>query len=431
MIKNVAIIGSCQSRDIFNHNFVDNYKKYFKVQSYFTMTSMLSVMGEPLKYNFNKLVTAEMNDNQMKHWYDEFEKPVLKVLESTQPDVLLLDFYADARYGARFYDGDYVVDRLAKVRNKDIIPWNKFGIVYNYQQNTEGFLTMWKNRFDRFMDFVNDKLADTVVVINTIKGTNIVEDKDGNKYYSPKVENIDVNEINKIWEYMDEYAIRKYQLKALRFEKEYLLDPDYLFGLGVALVHFHKDYYMDCFNKLIEATKDYEQEEKRESHCNLVVDSAFANGIDAWTTCKGKFEIINHLGYNGIKFIDCRKSLGKYRPQIWSKPLEIDGDGETEYTLSFYINVENPDLLSDDEVVFGIRTFNKLKEIRSDDALSEERLTLDKRKIRPNKEHRYVYTFKPKGKFIRLAPFMFRFKEGIEYNRIKLERATEVSDYTK
>lgn len=428
---NISIIGSCQSRDLFNSKFVANYKELFQVQSYYTMTSMLSVMSKPVKYNFRKLVTSGLSDYQMEHWYYELEKPMLKTLESLQPDVILMDFYADARYGARFYGGEYVVDRLAKLRHKDIIRWDKFGIVYSYTQNTEDFITMWKNRFDRFMMFANEKLPNTQIIINTVKGTNVVLDKDGNKYFSPKIEDLDVDEINHVWEIMDNYAIVQHKLKALRFEKEYYLDPEYDFGLGVAMVHFHKEYYQDCFKKLVIATNDREPAVRKESHLNLVRDSAFDKELDEWTSVAGEFEFITHGGYNGIKAIDCREELGEYRPQLWTKPIEIFGDGETEYTLSFYMNVEDPSVLGDEEVVFGVRTFKTMRESKAKEAIEEQSIVIDKSKLKEGKDYRHVITFKPNGKFIRLAPFMFGYKPGIEYSRIKLERASEVSDYSK
>ena len=55
MKYNVSIIGSCQSRDIFNSKFIPKYKDYFRVYSYYTMTSILSVMSEPVRYNYNNL----------------------------------------------------------------------------------------------------------------------------------------------------------------------------------------------------------------------------------------------------------------------------------------------------------------------------------------------------------------------------------------
>ena len=197
---NVSIIGSCHSRDMFNSNFIENYKDYFRLQSYFTLTSMLSVMSRPIKYNHNKLIESGFRDRKIERLYYEFEKPELKVLESLQSDILLLDFYADARYGARFYEGEYIVAGMTFLKGKNIIEWNSLGPEFSFKKNREEFLVIWKNSFDRFMAFVKDKLPDTEVVINTVKGTDIVLDKDGNQYISPGIadlnEDLDVEAID-------------------------------------------------------------------------------------------------------------------------------------------------------------------------------------------------------------------------------------------
>lgn len=427
----ISIIGSCQSRDIFNSKFIEDYKDYFKVMSYYTMTSMLSVMSKSINYNYNQLVKSDLSDFQMEHWYNELEKPILKTLESKKPDVLLLDFYADARYGARSYGGEYVVDRLAKLKDKDILDWNKFGIVYSYKSNTSDFITMWKNRFDRFMEFMSENLPDTQIIINTIKGTNIVTDKNGNIYVSPKAEDLDVDAINSLWEEFDNYAINQYGLKAITYADEYTLDPDYEYGLGVALVHFHKEYYRDCFDELLRLTYNVKEVQNQESHTNLVPDSAFRDGLNNWTNVAGKYELIDYPDFTAIRALDCRKKLGAYRPQAWTRPIEIEGSGKIEYTLSFYIKFADMSKIKENEVIFGIRTYKYVREVKSAEALEEYRLTLENHNVREGKEYRYTYTFTPRGRFIRLAPFMFRYLPGVEYSRIKLERSATASEYTK
>lgn len=428
---NISIIGSCQSRDVFNSKFVSDYKEYFKVLSHYTMTSMLSVMSKPVKYNYNQLVKSGLSDFQMEHWYYELEKPILKSLESKKPDVLLMDFYADARYGARSYGGEYVVDRLAKLKDKNVLDWERFGIVYNHNTNTNDFITMWKNRFDRFMDFMNEKLPETQIIINTVKGTNIVTDKNGNTYISPKAKDVDVEGINRLWEIMDDYAISKYGLKAITYVNEYTLDPEYEFGLGVALVHFHKEYYRDCFEELRRLTHDIPGVRNKECHTNLVPDSSFQDELNNWTNMAGKFEVLDKPGYTAIRALDCRKRLGAYRPQIWSKPIEIEGSGKVEYTLSFYIKFDDLSRVKPNEAIFGIRTYLYVREVKSGDALEEYRLTVEGHDIEEGKEYKYTYTFTPKGRFIRLAPFMFKYIPGVEYSRIKFERSSYASEYTK
>ena len=196
---NISIIGSCQSRDIFNSKFIKEYKKYFKVYSYYSMTSMLSIMSEPIGYKYNRLMGCDFKDCLVEHWYQEFEKPLLKTLESKKPDVLLMDFYADARYGAIAYNGKYIINRTDKVVEKKIINPENLGIIYNYKENLDDFITMWKNCFDRFMAFMQSKLPQTKIIINTIKGTNVVTDKEHNTYLSPKIRDLEVLNSRPFW----------------------------------------------------------------------------------------------------------------------------------------------------------------------------------------------------------------------------------------
>lgn len=430
---NISIIGSCQSRDMFNSKFVENYKEYFTVSSYFTMTSMLSLMSGPIDYNYDKLLRAGFKETLLEHWFQQFEKTMLKTLESVKPDILLMDFYADARRGAISYAGEYFTDRNKMLKEKDIIDFNKLGIRYNYLENKEDFFMMWKNAFDRFMDFMKMKLPNTQIIINTVKGTNIVENDKGEKYYSEKIKHLNIAAMNEIWTRMDNYAVDKYHLKALRFEKEYTLDPNYLFGgVGYATVHFHDGYYKDCFAKLLDVTADIKgQKKNNESDVNLVIDSSYKCGLKNWTNLLGKFEIINYQNYRAIRVADIGEERVNSRPQMWSKPIEVIGDGQMDYTLSFYVKIPDLSKLDDDCMIFAIRTFKYMSQIKFSEAIDTYKITLKDHEIKENQEYRYVFTFRPNGKYIKLAPFMFDYIPGVEYSRIKLERAQDASEYTK
>ena len=65
------------------------------------------------------------------------------------------------------------------------------------------------------------------------------------------------------------------------------------------------------------------------------------------------------------------------------------------------------------------------------EAIEEYPLTLEGHDIQAGEEYRYIYTFSPKGNYAKVAPFMFRYVPGVEYSRIKLERASCASEYTE
>lgn len=419
---NVSIIGSCQSRDIFNSKFINNYKDYFRVYSYYTMTSMLSVMSPDIKYNFNNLEKSTMKHHNIDHWYYELEKPILKTLATKKPDILLLDFYCEARYGAIEYDGGYIVNRYSKIANMDIIDRSKFGKAYTYLDNTTEFIELWKRAFDHFMRFMRENLPETKIVVNTIKGTNVYLDDNGEEKISPRAADVDVDKVNSLWCFFDNYAIFKYGLDAIRFDKEYLLDPNYIFGgLGVALVHFQHEYYEDCFNKLVDVVSGFDKCYNLTSEINLV-DNNFFGLKNKRCHSKGKLKIINGGEKSFLEFGIDKEVANELRPQVWTLPIEIIDDGETKYELSFDLIINNEEVLKEKKcVIFTVRTFKYLKQYKYLDSLTSESLYLDSCDITVGQPYRYIYTFTSKGKYVRLAPFMKKYVEGIEYSNIELK----------
>lgn len=430
-MKTISVVGSCQSRDVFNSKFVENYKDYFEFYSYFTMTSMLTMMSDPIEYNYKNLLRAEFKEFMVEHWFQQFEKTLLRTLDSKKPDILLMDFYAEARRGAISYKGEYITNRVKLLKGKKIIDFNNLGIKYNYEENSNDFFMMWKNCFDRFMDFMQTNLPETTIVINTVKGTNIIEDSSGRKYVSENIKHLDVDKMNALWKTMDEYAIHTYNLKAILYEKEYTMDPDYLFGgVGYATVHFHNEYYQDCFKKLVDIAQSVKGVTSKESNTNLVIDSRFKKLERNWTNITCEYELVPYSKYNAIRIKQAELPSESYKPQLWSKPIEILGDGKTTYTLSFNVKIADVKNFEEDTMIFAIRTFKNISEIKYVDAIEGYKLTVKGHKIKSNQEYRYVFSFKPQGKYIKLAPFMHAYISDIEYSCIKLERAKNPSEYT-
>ena len=423
MKYNVSIIGSCQSRDIFNSKFIPKYKDYFRVYSYYTMTSILSVMSEPVRYNYNNLEGCSLSNDNTEHWFFELEKPILRTLATKKPDILLMDFYCEARYGAREYDGGYIVNRLSKLRGLDVIDNSRLGEEYSYLKNTAEFIELWKQAFDRFMLFMRESLPETKIVINTVKGNNIVLDENGKEYISPKTVDVDIKKVNELWAFFDSYAIDTYGLDAIRYEKEYTLDPNYIFGgLGVALVHFQHEYYEDCFRKLAELASTYDRCRNLSSELNLICNNDFGEGKAHWCHWKGKFARVKEEAYSAVTVREDSAESGEYRRQIWTFPIEIIGDGKTEYELSFTLVVRNEKALQKGKfVVFGIRTFKYLKQYKYSDSLTSDSLELDGHDIEVSKPYIYRYRFSSKGKYVRLAIFMKKYMSGIEYSNIELK----------
>ncbi len=428
----VSIVGSCQSRDIFNSKFIADYRNRFEVLSYFTMGSMLSVMSKPVTYDYNNLEQSAINNYQKERFFCEFEKNILKTLATKVPDVLILDFYADARYGVIAYDNGYILNRNARIDGFNILDPQKIGSVYNYRVNKDEYLKSWKNAFDKFMVFLNKYLPDTRIVMNTVKGSNMICDAKGNRYLSPKLVDLNIKAINNIWSEMDEYVISTYEdrVTPLKYEKNYDLDPDYLFGLGVALVHFHPEYYNDYYENLLLATSDLKSAVHSNSNTNLIRDPDFSDFREIWTDVSDKIESAEHSSHKFIRIKpDQKDQKDSSAPEIWSRPVEIDGSSSAVYTLSFDLLI--PENISDlkDITIFKIRSFKYFNNHSKDDAIEEKVLDLNGHDIKQDEIYRYTYSFSTEGKYVRVSPVFNDAVRDMEIGNVQLERNDKASGF--
>ena len=423
---NISIIGSRHTLDIFDDNKNKKMEKEYKIASYTPMVSMLSLMSEPVLYNYRRLSMLEIDECKFEHLFCDLEKNVLHTLESVQPDVIVLDFYADARFGALLYGSEYITNEISDLIGKGIIIGKNLGITYSYDSNTEDYIVVWKNYFDRFMAYITENMPEVQIVINAMK----MPDSHMNMISS--YSDMDIERINTLWNALDKYAIKKYNLKYMVKDEVFLIDNKYNNQMKKNYdLLFKKEYYFQAYKDFKNAIKNIKLSKKKESHKNLIIDSAFSNGLDYWTNVIGKYEFTKYRKYQSIKVVDCTEQLGEYSPQLWTRAIEIEGNGEVEYTLSFYINIPDMKMFNKNSIVFRIRTFDNVKGIKAEDTVDWYRLTLEGHEIKSNEEYRYVFKFSPKGKYLRLAPFLMECVPDVEYSRIKLERTSQVSEYSK
>lgn len=241
-----AVIGSEASRDGLDTEFIRDCRNYVRMRYYSGTTSLISVMAEPVDMDSSLLDTDNLRRVNYK---SEIDKDYMQNLTDLQPDILILDFYSDARYGVCSVRDTYTVNRIGYLRDQGFLSKEDCGEVYNYRNHEDTFMQMWTDAADCFINYCREKLPLTRLVINGIKGNNVIRDSRGHEYIEQK---INVSRINAMWERMDRYAADTYRIPLITYDREYKLDPDYPGGLGVSLVHYSKDYYMDYLMKLMD-----------------------------------------------------------------------------------------------------------------------------------------------------------------------------------
>lgn len=424
----ISVVGSCVSRDMFNSIFVADYKNYFVLDAYFARTTIPALMGKPIPYDIN-IMEQEFNHLNFEYNYTECSKTMLSVLENNASDFLFLDFYADVYNGTYVYDDSYIKGSWKKIMKTESIDTSKIGKFYSFSSNPEEYFNVWTRAFDSFMEYAQIHLPNTKIIINGITANNkITEHREILSIQKPE---IDIDKLNAYWQRLNAYCEEKYQLPVIRYEKEYTLDPDYFFGLKSQLVHFHKNYYDDAFQKVLDLAREIlPLEEKRitphYTGINMIRNSNFEKGLACWSFSNSEWEVVNDGQKNVL--VPCHVEVDSQWKWIWCDPLELSNDGKTPYVLSFTLKVKNP-VQGKALPVFGIRAFKKEIQKKANDSVQSIAVSIPAEEIVYNEEFRYSYVFYPEAKFVRIAPHIKSNIYDIEFSDIKLEKGETATAY--
>lgn len=428
----IGIIGSCASRDAFNSKIVPNYKDFFSVSCYQFQMSIISLMSKPIPFEDNKFVGNATKVN-MDHLRSELTKQILNELVLNKPKYILLDFYADVMFGAIKTGDSYITNKVFKFKDIRVADDLEFGEHLAPRKNFEEFFEIWKISLQKFMDFCKDYLPESKIIINQPRMTNEYFDD-----VSKEVKLIDdkktqtLNQINSIWDKLDSYAVSEYNLRTLNYNnKKYYADKNHIWDLYH--LHFTNNYYRDFKDKLLKLIfEDLQQNivsSDEESHHNLILNSSFNQGNSYWSNWRDEFKVISsETEKNNRVRLEMKNEEKNRNFQIWSNPFEINADGQDSYTLSFEVKIDKNNKIDSEQMIFCIRTFNSNDKKDKKDSVEQYALTTNDFEIKYDETTRCTFTFKPTGRFIRVAPYLLR-NGTIEWGKIQLEKTNKASEW--
>jgi len=411
MTVKVSVLGCCVSRDIFNRKFIPNYKDFFNCVSYQHQLSFISLMSDPIPYDDTKLRNNKMTNLTEIQFITEMDKSPLKDLLSVQPDLILIDFYADMLYGADKVNGSYLTGKMNKFSKSNLAKDLTVEDHYLPRKNFDKFFSLWKKKFDEFINFKNEYLPNAKIVINKARASDEFFDTDTQKITKKNLK-VNVHVLNSIWERLDNYAINKHHLDYLNYTKKYYMDKNYPFFGGIGIVHMQHNFYLDCFSKLVKVAFDYVSKDldknKRIEKCNLLVNSDFEQDFNFWSAKSGDFDLQQE---NGIKVlhINNENNVDQVKSQMWSSSVQVIDD--TEYELSFDLKIKDLSKIDGRQSVFCVRSFKNRKKHKNKDRTESidfkiKNSTLKGFKLENNEWCKCSFTLKFKGQFVKLAPFL-------------------------
>lgn len=409
-IKTVDILGSCISRDSFSSSFVNDYKQYFNLKTYFPRCPIPCLLTDGIgkaSVLSEKYATSPW---QFEVFYKYLSKNFFTYLQNNQSDALIIDFYEDAVRGVIEIDGCYFPNfkPFTKVLDTEGI---KYKIVNS--ATLDSYFEFWCNYFDSFMLKIKEIIPNTQICVNTVKGSYKL--KNGEVAFDKK----EVDKLNQLWTDMDNYAVSKHNLTPISYEKQYAIDPNYPYGGSNEMVHFEQSYYRDYLEKLKEIVQ---LTDKKYIPVNLIKNSNFSEGtLDYWNFLNTNFELKK---INDQYFCTSLAMNNEPLPQwiwIWCDPIEIFGNGIDKYELSCdYVYLEEPQSLP--KSILAIREFSHAIHKRPNENIINYTLSTDEANFESNKVYHLSKVIVPRGKWLRVGIHLSSDNVKIAVSNFRLQR---------
>ena len=342
------MIGACCTRDAFNKKFVSNWRDFVSLEMYYFQPSIISIVSEPIPFCRKDLCQSVRMQTR---WEDmlsnELNKDYLDNIISLAPDAIIIDFYSDVINGVIPINGySYITNRSNDWKDNDTFrKLQKGGEFRPY--NSADYFELWKRSYNKLIKIIKSFLPDTMIIVNSCRCM-IHYEKDGEilNYNTSKIP--DIGKLNKIWNDFDEYA-RKCGAITITYDKEYLLDANYIYG-GLWIVHYKKEFYNDFFEKL--KSKIVEAHAlKRYISNNLIINGNLNNQSLFYRYWDKNFYLHDNR-------IIVENNMDNKVPQIWSN-LICNGNGKQKYIFSFYCIAKSPSALKKNQMVAAIRMYEK------------------------------------------------------------------------
>ncbi len=248
----VAVLGSCVTRDNFNSRFNPGYKRYYTCPLVQNQSSMIALMSPPVELEGDPATqpAGELSDYDRWNVRTDLTREFLAEVVALQPAYLILDFFGDIHFGClRLEDGRYLTNNRWKLWKTDLYRDLKDSGGFTrlrIQDDTEEYLSLWKDAFDRFVEFFEANLPDTTLVLHRGFNTNriVVPDRPDpvrlTKY--KKLSKLDVAEANRLWATLDDYAAERTGCDVIDLtDRGFASFPEHPWG--PFYVHYTMDYY--------------------------------------------------------------------------------------------------------------------------------------------------------------------------------------------
>ncbi|WP_400243450.1 DUF6270 domain-containing protein [Niallia sp. JL1B1071] len=261
----IAVIGSCVSRDVFNSNIIPDYKDLYEVVSTVWQTSIPSLVSKKVKLTDEDMeLSKELSKHRLNTLKRDIKKKHFKELLESEPDFIIIDFFADIRYGyvkLNSSENYYLTNNPNGFRHTRFFKEKKYGKTYNVHKNNRFYEFFYKS-FDKFYHILKEELPNTKILINGfVEAYGYIGPEKYPLSYDEETQR-EVLENNK--EYLSIYKHIEGNYSDITViemsKKMYFGDPEHMFGN--APYHMTREYYNDLYNSITQQVLKMEQIKK-------------------------------------------------------------------------------------------------------------------------------------------------------------------------
>lgn len=249
-IKNIAIYGSCISKDPFTTRFNKNYKEKYNCIITDQKHSFISTMQKKEKVDESELILLPENGAnlyQSRCIKDDLERTFKDLMLMNDIDYLILDVNFEVQNGVMSYNDGKLLTSATDIEKTEFYSKQKNITHINIFDNPTQFFEMWCEYCDKFFNFLKINCPQTKVILAEVRALDVVQRPDSSLYIEPTF-SLKSKLSNIYYKKLEDYIKENFNVYVVRFDKDVVLKENHVWGKF--FVHYDDSYYINFLRKI-------------------------------------------------------------------------------------------------------------------------------------------------------------------------------------
>ena len=240
----IGAIGSCVTRDNFSSRVVPGWKADYDFHGAQYQMSLISLMSPELDFDHRSY--PDLDDHSLETTRRDFSKEYLRELQRDQPDYLLIDSFADARFGVIQVGGSWVTDNSWKIGTAAHYGSLKDHKRVTMRSDRYEYLRLFREACEKLRNFLSDRCPSTGVLI--------VAAREAARFRglreTGRFPNAATSPLNQHWEELDAVLLDVFNCPRISpMDDQILASTEHVWGKGP--VHYEQRYYDNVREQLL------------------------------------------------------------------------------------------------------------------------------------------------------------------------------------